>query len=154
VAVVTARERLQSRIGLLGALLPLIGIGLLLPRLWRFVQVSTGFVAWPWQFDFSEGVNLNATTLLAHGTNIYRHNGPESFVSAPYTPFYYVLNVPLTWLLGPTFGPGRVMSLVATVAIAVLISYCVRKVSASWGFGALAGAVWLSASPVIVWSAL
>ena len=151
---VSARELSQPKIKLLGLLLPALGIGLLLPRLLRFGQISAGFLAWPWQFDFSEGVNLDAATLLAQGTNIYRHNGPDAFVSAPYTPLFYVLNVPFAWLFGPTFGPGRIMSLIATIAIAVLLAWCVRKVAASWAFGALAGVIWLSASPVIVWSAL
>jgi len=144
----------RSRIRLMELALPLICSVLFLPRLWKFGQISMGFIAWPWQFDFTEGVNLNATSMLAQGSNIYRHNGPDSFVSAPYTPLFYLLNVPFTWLMGPTFGPGRVISMLATIAIAVLLVYGVWKITSYWACGVLSGVIWLSASPVIIWAAL
>src|SRR6476620_7933601 len=74
---------------------------LLLGRLVAFWNITSALVRWPWQFDFDEGHNLNATVLLAHGSNIYRQNGPDSFISAPYTPLFYLANAPFTWLLGP-----------------------------------------------------
>src|SRR6266496_3512824 len=100
-------------------LLPLLGVLLLSPRLVLWVQIGTTFVAWPWQFDSAEGVNLNATVELAQGHNIYAHNGPNAFISAPYTPLFYLLNVPFTWFTGPSFGVGRAISMLATLAIAV-----------------------------------
>ena len=127
---------------------------LLIPRLLTFIQLTTSVVAWPWQFDFDEGINLNATVLLSQGHNIYRINGPDSFVAAPYSPLFYVLNLPSTWLFGPSFAFGRALSLLATLSIAVLLAYVVRKITGSWGGGALAALVWLSASPVIVWGPL
>jgi 4-amino-4-deoxy-L-arabinose transferase-like glycosyltransferase len=136
------------------ALFPLIGVALLLPRLLLWVQISTAFVAWPWQFDLAEGVNLDATLKLAQGSNIYRHNGPDSFLSAPYTPLFYIFNAPFTWVTGPSFGVGRALSLVSTLAIAVLLFYVVWMVTSVRSAGVLAGALWLSISPVIVWSAL
>ena len=44
--------------------------------------------------------------------------------------------------------------MLATLAIAVLLFYIVRKVTSVWSAGVLAGALWLSISPVITWSAL
>jgi hypothetical protein len=136
------------------ALLPLVGVLFLLPRLVLWVQIGTTFVAWPWQFDSAEGVNLNATVELAQGHNIYAPNGPDYFISAPYTPLFYLLNVPFTWLTGPSLGVGRAISMLATLAIAVLLFYVVRKMTSVWSAGVLAGALWLSISPVITWSAL
>lgn len=128
------------------------GILLLLPRLISFWDVTSALVRWPWQFDFDEGHNLNATVLLAHGTNIYSQNGLDSFISAPYTPLFYGVNVPFTWLFGPTFGPGRLLSALSTVAIGVLLACIARMITSRWSPGLLAGALWLSLSPVIVWA--
>jgi hypothetical protein len=160
---------------------PLVGLVLLLPRLTLFLGVNLGFVAWPWQFDFTEGVDLDAVNLLAHGTNIYGHIGPDAFVSAPYTPLYFVVNAAITRITGPSFGPGRAMSLGATVLIALLIGYIVWMVGKGSGAtdrggpeaedvapvpssklskllllacGVFAGVLWLALSPVIVWGAL
>jgi hypothetical protein len=161
---------------LLWLLPPLVGAVLLLPRLALFAGVNLGFVAWPWQFDFTEGVDLDAVNLLAHGTNIYGHIGPDAFVSAPYTPLFFAVNAALTLITGPSFGPGRAMSMGATVLIALLIGYMVWAVGkgrshaedkAEQGIpspgvsrvllaacGVFAGALWLALSPVIVWGAL
>lgn len=127
---------------------------MLLPRLLLFTQITTTFVAWPWQFDYTEGVNLNATVQLAQAHNIYQHNGPDSFISAPYPPIFYLLTAPVTWLTGPSFAFGRTLSLLATIAIAFLLIYTVRRVTSRWLPGLLASALWLSLSPVIVWGAL
>ncbi len=134
--------------------LPLLGVVFLLPRLLLWAQMSLTFIAWPWQFDLAEGVNLDATVQLAQGHNIYAHNGPDAFTSAPYTPLFYLLNVPATWLFGPSFGFGRAISMLATLGVAILLVYMVRVITTSWSAGVLAGALWLSVSPVIVWSAL
>jgi hypothetical protein len=134
--------------------LPLVGVVLLLPRLLSWAQISLGFVTWPWQFDLAEGVNLDATVLLSQGHNIYAPNGPDAFTSAPYTPLFYLLNVPLTWLFGPSFAGGRIISLLATLSVALLLVYVTGKITTSWSAGVFAGALWLSISPVIVWSAL
>ncbi len=157
---------------------PIVGVILLLPRLAQFVGVGVGFVTWPWQFDFTEGVDLDTVNLVAHGTNIYGHFGPDAFVSAPYTPLYFLVNAVTTRLGGLSFGPGRAMSLGATVLIAVVIGYIVRLAGRRWAVSdgkpdeaivepvpvavrlllpacaVFAGALWLSLSPVIVWGAL
>lgn len=158
---------------------PIVGVILLLPRLAQFVGVGVGFVAWPWQFDFTEGVDLDTVNLMAHGTNIYGHFGRDAFVSAPYTPLYFLVNAVTTRIIGLSFGPGRAMSLGATVLIALMIGYFVWLVgkrfaaSGSKNSEALvsvpiseaarlvlaacavfAAALWLSLSPVIVWGAL
>jgi hypothetical protein len=157
---------------------PIVGAILLLPRLAQFVGVGVGFVVWPWQFDFTEGVDLDTVNLMAHGTNVYGHFGPDAFVSAPYTPLYFLVNAVTTRLGGLSFGPGRAMSLGATVLIAVTIGYMVWLAGKRWevsngkqdeaivapapvaarllspACALFAGALWLSLSPVIVWSAL
>ncbi len=133
--------------------LPALLIVLLLPRVFTFVELGLARLAWPWQIDFVEGINLNATIELANGHNIYRHSGPEGFISAPYPPIFYLINAPVSWITGPSFGFGRALSLLSTVAIAILIAYVIWKISSNWATGAMSGVLWLSLSPVIVWSA-
>ena len=142
----------SSRIGV--ALLVLAGALVILPRLLSFAEISISLVAWPWQFDFDEGINLNATLQLAQGHNIYRLNGPEGFISAPYPPLFYIINAPISWVTGAALWPGRLISLLSTLTIAVLAAYIVRRVTGKWGVGLLAGGLWMSLSPVIVWSSL
>ena len=154
----------------LSPFLALLGSLLLLPRLIIFAQTSLSLLTWSWQFDYTEGINLNDTIQLAAGRNIYRHNGPEGFLSAPYPPIFYILNAPLSWLVGPQLWPGRAISLLATLAIAGLIGYIVWKTkdegyvgsprwfvvrpSSALPSGIMAGALWLSLSPVMVWAAM
>ncbi|MDQ3706143.1 MAG: hypothetical protein M3437_13115 [Chloroflexota bacterium] len=154
VRATTSPVSLASAKSLVPGLFGLVAIGLLLPRLLLFFQTATTLVSWPWQFDYDEGINLNATVLLSQGTNIYRPNGPEAFVSAPYPPLLYLANLPFTWLFGPTFAPARVISLLSTIAIGLLVGYIAWRVTKLWAAGAVAGALWLSLSPVIVWSTL
>lgn len=132
----------------------LAGAGFLVWRVLLFCRLSLSLVAWPWQFDYDEGINLNSTLQLAQGHNIYSHNGPGAFISAPYTPLFNLLNVPLVWLVGPSFAGGRALSLACTIGIALLIAYIVWKVCGLWAAGILGGMLWLSLSPVIVWAAI
>lgn len=134
------------------ALVLLTGLALL-PRLGSFFEISTALIAWPWQFDYTEGVNLNATVRLAGGENIYQPNGTETFLSAPYPPLFYLLTAPFAWIAGPSFGAGRAISLLATLAVGGLLAYIVGRVTARWAAGVLIGLLWLTLSPVIVWAA-
>lgn len=123
-----------------------------LPRLWVFIETGIARVGWPWQFDYAEGVNLNASYLLSQGRNIYSHNGPGEFLSAPYAPLFYLLTAPFQAITGPSFGLGRAISLLSTVVVALLISYIVWKVAGNLAASVLAGGLWLTLSPVIILS--
>ncbi|MDQ6694231.1 MAG: DUF2029 domain-containing protein [Chloroflexota bacterium] len=133
---------------------PIAGLVLLVPRLLQFAQTSLTFLVWPWQFDYSEGVNLNATLELAAGHNIYKLADPSSFISAPYTPLYYLLNAPISWLTGPSLTAGRAISLLSTLVVAALLAFLVARATSTKLPALLAAALWLSCSPVIIWSAL
>ena len=134
-------------------LVPALFALLLVPRLLTFAEAGASRVAWPWQIDYAEGVNLNAAHELSQGHDIYAHNGPDAFLSAPYPPVFFFLTSPVMALTGPSFGWGRALSLASTLLVALLIFYVVWRLARNWAAGALAGALWLSLSPVIVWSA-
>ncbi|MEA2574353.1 MAG: hypothetical protein QOH93_1651, partial [Chloroflexia bacterium] len=61
--------------------------------------------AYPFQFDESEGMIVAETMLLDRGISIYDVPGPDLFISAPYPPLFYLLNLPGQHLAGsePTF---------------------------------------------------
>ncbi|MDQ6694537.1 MAG: hypothetical protein M3014_08975, partial [Chloroflexota bacterium] len=134
------------------SLLAFIGCALLLPRLLLFGRFALSLVTSPWQFDYDEGINLNVSLLLAAGKNIYPHNGPDAFLSAPYSPLFHLLVAPFTWVTGPSFAAGRALSLACTICIAILLAYVVWRATKVWALGVVSGALWLSLSPVIVWS--
>jgi 4-amino-4-deoxy-L-arabinose transferase-like glycosyltransferase len=142
-----------TRPRVLAALCLILGL-LLLPRLALFAQFTSALLTWPWQFDYDEGVNLHAAWLLAHGANIYLPNPPDRFISAPYPPALYLLSAPLLLLGGIQLQGPRVLVLLATLAIAALLAYLVRREPAPWPVALLAAALWLCLSPVIIWAAL
>jgi hypothetical protein len=118
-----------------------------------FVTLGITRITWPWSLDFVEGINLNSVLHLADGGNIYRHNGPDGFLSAPYTPLFYLLNVPFAWLSGSSLASGRTISFVATIIIAVLLGYVVWRATRLVIPAILSGVLWISLGPTIVWSA-
>ncbi|MDQ6694921.1 MAG: hypothetical protein M3014_10975, partial [Chloroflexota bacterium] len=123
------RVALPSSVPGLSTLAVLLGTVLLLPRMLVYLQTSVSLLAWPWQFDYTEGINLNDTLQLAAGHNIYRHNGPEGFLSAPYPPIFYILNAPISWFTGSQLWPGRALSVLATLAVATLLVYIVARMA-------------------------
>jgi len=131
----------------------LVGL-LLLPRLALFAQFTGSVLAWPWQFDYDEGVNLHAAWLLAHGTNIYAANPPDRFISAPYPPVLYMLSAPALLLGGLHLVVPRLLVLAATLIIGALLGYLAHKEGAGLPASALVAALWFSISPVIIWGAL
>jgi hypothetical protein len=131
----------------------LVGL-LLVPRLLLFAGFNAALLAWPWQFDYDEGVNLHAAALLAGAQNIYLPNPPDHFISAPYPPMLYLLSVPLIWLGGVHLAAPRVLLLLATLAVGGLLVVLARRTGAGWPQALLPGALWLSISPVIIWATL
>ncbi len=156
VSALAGQVKSPANNGLRSAILlaTVVACGFLIPRVILFGQVTVAFVAWPWQFDYTEGVNLNATVQLSQGHNIYMHNGPNSFISAPYPPLFYLLDAPFNRLFGPSFTLGRIISLAATLLVAALLVYAVQWVTRRWLPGILAAMLWLSLTPVIIWAAL
>jgi hypothetical protein len=174
---VVLEDNRQSVWGLPGLLIGGLLL-LLLPRVVLFAQLGSALIGWRWQFDYDEGININATMQVAQGHNIYAHNGPGGFLSASYTPIFFLLNAIPARFTGPSFGIGRGISFLSTLAIAALLLYLVLRFARTyppeqdarplrpskiswlarpgvtvWGAGLLAGMLWLSLSPVIVWAA-
>jgi hypothetical protein len=124
----------------------------LLPLVWRLGEHALAVLTFPWQIDFDEGIILRAAWMLAQGQNPYHAPRPDAFTSATYPPLFYVLNAVWLWLSGPTLLSGRVISLVAALVIGGLLAWWVWLECRSRLAALLAALVWLSLSPVYVWS--
>ena len=124
---------------------------LLVAKILFSLNIAWQIFNFAFQIDESEGMIVAETGLMDHGLNLYALPSPDRFVSAPYTPLYYLLNWPFIHLLGLSFKPGRLISFGATVSIAFLLYRMVRV----YGLGR-AGSVsrWPAIITALVWSSL
>ncbi|MBN9391503.1 MAG: hypothetical protein J0I20_25955 [Chloroflexi bacterium] len=134
-------------------LLWLVGFGLLLAKLLFSLNIAWQIFNFAFQVDESESMIVAETLMMDHGTNIYALPGPDLFISAPYTPFYYLLNWLPLHFLGSSFKPGRLISFLAAVGIAWLIYKLVTAYARQGGFSLVRARV-AAALAVLIWSAL
>jgi hypothetical protein len=104
----------------------ILALLLLLARLcvalFEYSQLARAALAFPFPLDYGEGPMLDQTLRLAQFENIYRN----SFSSPPYTvstypPLFQLIQVPLAWIVGPSFWYGRLISILSAVGAAALI---------------------------------
>lgn len=131
--------------------------------LWMFLIVAVGIflihaviaVAFPYPLDYGEAPLLDQAVRLARFENIYRRD----LVTPPYTisnypPLYPLVLAPLAAIFGPVFAPGRLVSLIATVASAVFLGLTVYEHSRERLAAATAGMMLLAFPYVAQWSPL
>ncbi|MFL5734357.1 MAG: hypothetical protein ACJ78Q_14315 [Chloroflexia bacterium] len=151
----TARAH-HSILRRLASWVPAAGVALifllLAPRLLDYARHSWDMLVFPWQIDFDEGVNLNASWLLSNGTNIYRPNPPDHFVSSMYPPLYFLLNAAAIKLWGLGLASGRLISLAGALGVGAVLWAWVYVETRRHLAGALAALLWFSLGPVYVWS--
>src|SRR5919108_1771591 len=90
--------------------------------LFEYAQLAGAALAFPFPLDYGEGPILDQTLRLAQFENIYR----SSFASPPYTvsnypPLFQLIQVPLTWIIGPAFWYGRLISILSALSAVGLI---------------------------------
>lgn len=124
----------------------------LLPLVWQLLAHAMAVLTYPWQIDYDEGIVLRAAWMIAQGQNPYHAPRPEAFTSATYPPLFYLLNALWLRLGGISLFGGRLIGLLATLVVALLLALWSRATGRSWLAGGLAAALWLSLSPVYVWS--
>ncbi|HET6312852.1 MAG TPA: hypothetical protein VFH60_03375 [Chloroflexia bacterium] len=112
--------------------------------------------AYPFQFDESEGMIVAETMLLDRGVSIFDVPGPDLFISAPYPPLFYLLNLPGQHLAGaePTFKVGRTLSILATIFVGITIFGVVVALTRDRLAGAVGAAAWWSLGVVTFWGSL
>jgi len=131
----------------------LIGVALL-PRLQDYVTYSWNALFFPWQLDYHEGANINASWLLAQNVNIYRPNTPDRFISASHPPLYFAVNAVAMKAWGLNLVSGRLLTLVGALGVGVLIWAWTYIETKRHTGGVLAALTWFSLGPVYVWSTL
>ena len=106
-----------------------------------------GRIAFPYELEWMEGATIVHVQRLAAGEPVYARPSLD-FVAFGYPPLYYVVCVPVTWIVGQGFLAARLVSAVATLATLAAIFAIVRRnaggVQASIACGVFAGAYALS----------
>ena len=94
-----------------------------------FLYTGIASVTFPHDLDDNEGVVIQPALQIASGQAIYgqRLVLSEPYSYAAYGPLYYVILGALLKLTGLAFWPGRLLSLLATVATTLLIYAVVNK---------------------------
>jgi hypothetical protein len=109
---------------------------------------------WPWPTDTLEGTLLYEARLVQAGEVLYQPLVLDRFVSAPYPPLHYMFLAVADRLPGPhIFWGGRLVSVLATLLIALLIVLTIRRASGSWLAGLIGMTIFISAPPVTIWAA-
>ncbi len=144
-------------------LLWLILIALLIPHVIDFFIHSWEVLDWEWQIDYDEGFNLDAAWKLSNGRNIYGPSTPDYFLAAPYGPVYFLVCALFLKFFGLSMLGGRLITFLASVVIALLLGvfsqqfattyFKVSRINSFMG-GVVAGLLWLSINPSLVWGTL
>jgi 4-amino-4-deoxy-L-arabinose transferase-like glycosyltransferase len=102
---------------------------LLLAKLIFSLNIMWNIFNYAFQVDESEGMIVAETLLMDRGVDIYAPLTNERFIAAPYTSLYYLLNWPALHFTGASFKPGRLISFLAFLGIALLLYKLVRVYS-------------------------
>ncbi len=138
-------------------LLWLVTFGLLGAKILFSLNIFWQIFNFAFQVDESESMIVAETVLMSRGSNLYALPSPDRFISAPYTPFYYLLNWPFLNFLGPSFKPGRLISFLAACGIAWLLYRLVNRYALTWqgrpnrAAALLAALVWAALGLVAFW---
>ena len=146
---------------------------LLIAPLGRFVETTSDWLEYPYPRSGTEGLTLYESLIVKRGGNIYDPITPDRFISAPYPPVYYLLAAAVLPDKPPDFSspgnitslfqPGRLISFLAALLTALLIPLLVvldgrynsrrrRLILPATAGGIIAGWLWLTLPPVLVWS--
>lgn len=131
----------------------LTAVGLvMLPKALEFAGHSWEVLLFPWQIDYDEGVNLNASWLLSRGVNIYKPNTADHFISALYPPLFYMFNAAAIKLWGVNLWSGRLLTLAGSIAAGAALWAWVYAETKRHTAGLVAALLWFSLAPVYIWS--
>ncbi len=93
----------------------------------------------PYDYDQGEGFELNDSLLFSQGQWPYRDNEVFPFYASNYPPLFHLLVIPLFAIFGKTLTAGRVLSFVATLLIAILVSRVVHAKTRDKSIAAISG---------------
>jgi len=109
-------------------------------------------VRFPFDLDYGEGYVLNDAVRLSRGEPIYVDLQQFPMVRSPYPPLFLLIWSGLVGVTGPVLWPGRAISIVATVGLALLLARNATKVRAGVWPIVVAPAVFLASPFVYQWA--
>ena len=92
-----------------------------------FLLYAANIVPFPFDYDQGEGFELHDSVLFSRFQLPYRDIERYPFYASNYPPLYHALAAPLIWIFGPVYGPGRLMSCLATIVSALAIAFAVYR---------------------------
>jgi hypothetical protein len=101
-------------------------------------------VTQPMGLDYAEPVVYGQAMRIVSGQALYQPIDRPPFTVAAYTPLYYWLAAALQVGVGAGFGPGRLLSLVAGAATAVMLGATAGRRNGGVWVGACAGLLFLA----------
>jgi 4-amino-4-deoxy-L-arabinose transferase-like glycosyltransferase len=113
--------------------------------------ISLGVFCWitlqraphPFELEWMEGGSLQHLTRVLAGHALYAAPSID-FVPYPYPPFYYYAAIPVTTLFGVNLLSLRIVSVIATLATAMLLFGLVRHETRRWELGVICGGLFLA----------
>jgi hypothetical protein len=107
----------------------------------------------PTEYVYGESIVLDETHRLAEGQPLYAPPTALPLTVTAYSPVYYLAVGLLQQLSGDTgYSVGRIVSVAATFASAVLIAWSVHRITANWAAGLLACGLFLTQNlTVLLW---
>ena len=107
------------------------------------VAGAAAAIARPGEIEYVEAIIYGQAARLLRGEPLYQAlNGP-SYTVAAYTPLYYWLAGGLQALVGPGFGPGRSVSVIASILAAAAVARLTQRRTGSPWAGALSAGLFL-----------
>jgi hypothetical protein len=136
-----------------------LALALLIGKAVGVARYEAAILSYPYQRDDAEGVILAEATLMTEGTDPYAYQPSPAhhFYAGPYTPLYTAINAVVVWIAGPTFAGGRVVQLLATLAVAAWIAWAIGRSARGrivWALGAWAGLLFLTCHLVAHWGVM
>ncbi len=125
------------------------------PPLKLFFTQDWKALLFPYTLDYGEGPLLDQTLRLAHFQNIYRNNlSLAPYTISNYPPVFPLVQVPFLWVFGPALWYGRLLSILSTLASAILIGLTLHTITRSNLASVTSGLVLLVIPYVLHWSPL
>jgi hypothetical protein len=125
-----------------------VGTGL---SLVAFTWAAGHWLSCPYDIQPGEGNHLYYTLRLLGGESLYARDTDFPYLYNGYPPLYYLVTAPLVGILGPHLLAGRLVSLAAALAAAVLIARWLRGAPGALPAAAAVGT--LSSAATFVWFA-
>ena len=97
------------------------------------------------EFMYGESWLLDGARQIARGAGLYTPADDLPLMHIAYTPLYYVIVGGLTRLLGDHgYTVGRAVSLLATLAGAAALAWCVKRLTCRWSVATLGAGLFLT----------